>query len=441
MNSTTPNGKKPNILVISARGCGRSFGCYGAKSVCTPSVDALASEGALFENFFGVSSDSSPNQGAFFTGRQPQRNGLMGQCEEPWNWEMNDGENHFAQLLRLDNYFSVLFRLQDETALSNWKRLGFDEYRAKDLNPAVENPDPQKAWTAQRVAREVTAFFNERTKKPGPQRPFYAQVGFYEVRRPFDYGLAKRDTENGVDVPPRIKDGPEAKSLVAAFQGAIREVDKAVETILAGLKRHGLEESTLVVFTSSCGPDLVRDKGTLYDPGIALPLIMRLPGRIAPGTRISDLTCSVDFLPTVLELIESDMPFNIDGRSHLAELGGSVSKQQRENVFGIHTDSRYIRTKNFKLIVNLSPAMRNLAPPVDVSKAQEQEPAPVFELYKLDEDPVEANNLHQSPAYAQTLQILRTRLAEWMKKTEDPILKKVYPSDYFRKAIAALMAK
>ena len=138
------SAQKPNILVISAHGCGRNFGCYGAKTVSTPAIDHLASEGALFKNFFGVSCDSSPNQGSLFTGRYPQSNGLMGQCNEPWNWEMNDSEVHLAQLLKLDGYLPILFRLQDETAHANWKRLGFEEHRAKELNPNMENSDPQR---------------------------------------------------------------------------------------------------------------------------------------------------------------------------------------------------------------------------------------------------------------------------------------------------------
>ncbi len=430
---------KPNILLISTQASGRLFGCYGAKTVNTASIDKLASEGALLSSFYGSSSSSTPNQGALLTGRHPQSNGLMGQCEEPWNWEMNDGEVHLAQLLRLEGYSTTLFRLQDETSRENWKKLGFDEYRAKELSANELSVDPAKCWNAIRVAKEVTSFFGEKAKRPAPRKPFYAQVGFYETRRPFDYGNAKHDRERGVEIPPWIAENDEARSHVSLLQGSLNQVDKAVEIIIAGLKRCGMDNDTLVIFTSSHGTDLARDKGTLYDSGIALPLILRWPGRIAAGLKCPQLASSIDFLPTLLELIEGDMPFNIEGKSLAKALLEQSQAKVNDEVYGIFTDSRYIRNADFKLIANLT-QVSQLAAPADMAKLSNKLQMPVFELFDLKADPNEAVNIAGSPSHAPTLKAMKAKLVAWMQKVNDPILKKVYPTDYFRKAIAQLLA-
>ena len=202
-----------------------------------------------------------------------------------------------------------------------------------------------------------------------------------------------------------------------------------------------MDSSTIVVFTSSCGPDLVRDKGTLYDPGIALPLAIRWPGRIPAGTEVDNLCSSTDFLPTILETIESDAPFEMQGKSVATAMLGGQQSGPNDCVFGIHTDSRYVRTKDFKLIVNLTPTAQYASPPVDMAHVPEKEPVPPFELYNLKADPDETVNIVTKPEHTQTVKTLRLKLAAWMEKVGDPILRKVCPTDYFKKAIATLMAK
>jgi len=431
---------KPNIVLITTQASGRLFGCYGAKTVNTPSVDKLAAEGALFSGFFASSSNASPSMGAALTGRHPQSNGLMGQCEEPWNWEMNDGEVHLAQLLRLEGYSTTLFRLQDETSKENWKKLGFDEYRAREMSSNELNVDPTKVWGAIRVAKELTGFFGEKAKRPAPRKPFYAQIGLFETRKPFDYGNVKHDKEKGVDVPPWITPNDEARNQTSLLQGAVNQVDKGIDLIMAGLKRCGLDNDTLVIFTSSHGPDLIRDKGTLYDSGIAVPLIMRWPGGIKPGTRCEQLASSIDFLPTILEMIDGDMPFNLEGKSLAKAVTEGSQEKVNEEIFGIYTDSRYVRNADFKLIANLIQVSQPQAP-ADISKPDAKAPMPVFELFDLKADPNEMANLAGSPSHAQILKTLRIKLVDWMQKVNDPILKKVYPTDYFKKAIVQLLAK
>lgn len=430
--------KKPNILFISSHDSGRLFGCYGSRTVNTPAIDKLAAEGVRCSNIFATSSVSSPSKGSMLTGRYPQSNGLMGQCDEPWNWEMNNGEQHLAQLLKPEGYLTLLFRLQNETSGENWRRLGFDEFRAKELSFRSDAVDPQKAFTAVKVAKELTTFFGERAKRPGVQKPFYVQVGFHESMRPYDYGNTKRDTEKGVEVPQRLQDSEEAKSQMASLQGAINQVDKAVEIIMAGLKRCGMDNDTLVIFTSPNGVEMARDKGTLYDSGVEMPLILRWPAGLPAGTTCDALLSGVDVLPTIIDLIEGDTPFNLEGRSFAKNLLGEDSSPVRSEVYGLFTDSRYVRTGELKLIVNLTQTAQ-CVPPASVSKP-DKAPTPIFELYDLSKDSLETDNRADDPSYASFLKELKGKLAAWMQEVNDPLLKKVYPTDYSKRAMSMLLS-
>lgn len=431
--------RKPNLIVITAQDCGRMFGCYGAATVNTPAIDNMAREGVVCSNLYATSSLSSPSRASMFTGRYPQKNGVLGLCDEPWNWVMNDGEIHLAQLLKLDGYSTVLFRHQTETSAELWKSLGFDDFRAKEQSSRRgEKIDSIKAQTAIKVAKEVTAFFGERAyKKIFQSIPFYAQIGFFEAARPHDYGTTKRDISKGADIPRRIVANEESRNQIAALQGSINHVDKAVEIIMAGLKRSAFKDNTLVVFISPSGIEMARDKNTLYDPGVEATMILHWPEMLRPGICGSYMS-SIDVAPTILDLIESDMPFNLDGLSFADAISGSDMRPLRSEVFGTHVDSRFVRTSEYKLIVNFAPTTYQTVPPVNLEKAPLQIPAPIFELYNLKTDPDEIVNIANDTANAQILRSLKVKLVDWMHKVNDPLFRN--PGEYFKKAVALLLA-
>ena len=214
-----------NVLLITCHDIGRHLGCYGVDSVHTANIDALAAGGIRFQNYFSTDCVCSPSRGGFLTGRYPQSNGLMGLTHKPWGWSLNADERHLAAILRDAGYQTTLVGLQHVTS-GDPRKLGYD-------NILSEN---RKAGETVRAARE----FLFKTRRSG--RPFYLEVGFFEVHRPFTVG---EDTEKGVFIPKYLQETPEIRKDLAQFQGTIRFFDRCVGEILDALKQSQTAEKKL----------------------------------------------------------------------------------------------------------------------------------------------------------------------------------------------------
>ena len=99
---------RPNILLMTSHDTGRHIGCYGVNTVRTENLDTLASQGAMFRNYFCASPMCSPSRGAAMTGRYPQTNGMMGLCHAVWMWSLNDPRQHLFWVLREAGYDTAL---------------------------------------------------------------------------------------------------------------------------------------------------------------------------------------------------------------------------------------------------------------------------------------------------------------------------------------------
>jgi arylsulfatase A-like enzyme len=280
-----------NILQITTHDSGRHFGCYGQPTVQTPAIDQLAAEGVLFTNYFCTVPICSASRSSQLTGLYPQTHGLLDLVG--FGWRLNADVRHASQLLRSAGYRTMLWGVQHEVPGRDLDRLAFD------LAQPVPNAAPD-------VADRVTAFLRQDAKS---LQPFYAQIGLVETHTPFDRGGTEPDTEKGVQIPPYLADTASSRKAMAAFQGSLRKVDAAVGSILNALRESGLENHTLVVFTTDHGIEMPRSKWHLYDPGIAIALVMRGPSVGLTGGRKCDLLMSnVDYLPTVLDLTRVEGP-------------------------------------------------------------------------------------------------------------------------------------
>jgi arylsulfatase A-like enzyme len=220
-------------------------------------------------------------------------------------------------------------------------------------------------------------------------------------------------------------------------------MDAAVGQVLDTLQGCGLAENTLVIFTSDHGIGMPLAKGTLYDPGLKIRLIVNWNGRVSGGQRCEALTSNADLLPTILEAIgERDrIPANLDGHSlwpfieHGEKVGhGHIFAEQTWHDF--YEPMRSIRTARYKLIRNLEPGT-GLQIAADILYTPTVEamretlcnwPRPEIEPYDLEQDPWERNNLAGNP---DSLKIERTLLSElngWLSRTDDPILDGVVPA-------------
>ncbi|ELY61140.1 sulfatase, partial [Natronococcus amylolyticus DSM 10524] len=198
---------------------------------------------------------------------------------------------------------------------------------------------------------------------------------------------------------------------VAKYRGFVTMIDDQLERILKSLEEHGLEAETAVVHASDHG-DFVGghrqfNKGPLmYDDTYRIPLQVRWPGVVEPGSVCEDPVHLHDLAATFLEMGGLEVPKSFHSRSLVPLLEGedpeerpdSVFAQYHGDEFGLYTQ-RMVRTRGYKYVYN--------GPDID-------------ELYDLEGDPAELQNLIDHPGYADVREAMRERLVDWMNRTEDP---------------------
>jgi N-sulfoglucosamine sulfohydrolase len=446
--SATEPARRPNILIMHCHDLGRFLHCYGVKTVRTPNLDGLASEGVLFLNSFCTAPQCSPSRASIFTGRYPHSNGVMGLCHADFAWDLNPDEQHLGQILGQAGYVTAGVGVIHETR-DGPKRCGLQHYA--------------NASNAQRAADEAVALLKRLAGRP--DRPFYMQVGCVEPHRLG--GRDKMDSDHmgflgdhiqedrswGVTVPGYLRDTEGTRTEVAELQGAVRYMDEHMGRLLAGLRELGLEANTLTIFTTDHGVALPRAKCSLYDPGLGVAFLLRWPSREGwhGGVRRSEMISNIDYLPTVLDAAGVPVPGRVQGRS-LAPLLDRQPYTPRAEVFGeityhdYYDPRRCIRTETHKLIVNFSSA------PFFMDPSQSWRPRsdtivppnhalayhPVIELYDLREDPWELRNLADDSAQASVRGELLRRLRRHLAETRDPILTEGVVSPMQRRAWSLL---
>lgn len=412
---------KPNILMIICHDLGQHLGCYNNLSVKTPNIDSIAQDGIFFRNYFATAPLCSPSRGSIMTGRYPSKTGFMGLVNR--GWELPSSEKTMPQYLKEAGYSTYLFGFQHERR--NPKSLGYDYVIGWNDPPHL----------ARKISPLVIDFIRD------IESPFFACVGFFEVHRPWD--IYKKVDPEIVKVPSYLPDTLEVREDLAMFYGSILETDYYIGEILRALRENNKEENTLLIFTTDHGIAFPRAKSTLYDTGIKTTLIMRWPkGGLVGGKVYNELLSNIDLLPTILDIVDREIPCTIQGKSFKPLLEGKMYKP-RETIFAqkdwhdIYDPIRCIRTERFKYIRNFVEGIWPYLPlPLDIEesltrkslgdsyyvKLREKE-----ELYDLEDDPDEFCNLAKDSRYLSVLEDLRNKLQRWMEENDDPILKGAIP--------------
>jgi N-sulfoglucosamine sulfohydrolase len=422
----------PNILLMHCHDLGRFLGSYGVPTVRSPHLDALAAEGVRFSQMFCTAPQCSPSRASLFTGRYPQQHGVLGLTHSDFGWDLEPDETHLAETLRQNGYTTELIGVHHES-----RRKPDDEVAARlgfDLVRTGGNATTVAERTVGRLADLAAG-----------DRPFYLQVGFIEPHRlgssrtprgtmGFLSEDMEPDDELGVTVPGYLHDTDGSRTEIAELQGAVRYMDAAVGQILAGLREYALADDTIVVFTTDHGVALPRAKCTVYDPGLEVAAMMRVPGRAAWSARVVDgLVSNIDIVPTLLDLVGVNIPTAVAGQSlvPLVESGAPA----RSAIFGqmsyhdYYDPRRCVRTDRYKLIANFSSA------PEVMDCSQSWQPRsmprtvegatvpyhPPLEMYDLTTDRHELTNIIDK-APEPELRALISSLVTWMRDLEDPLL-------------------
>jgi arylsulfatase A len=334
----------PNFVVVFADDLGYGdLGCYGAKGVRTPNLDRLAAEGMRFTSFYAAQAVCSASRAALMTGCYPNRVGIQGALGPNSRTGLNPDEWTLAEVLKTRGYATAIFgkwHLGDAPEFLP-TRHGFDEYfglpYSNDMWPL--HPDyvdlPPDAAQRKRGYPDLPLIEGERTVIKPVLAEHQAQLTTWYTERAVSFIERNRQRpfflyvpHSMPHVPLFVSDKFKGKSKAGLFGDVIQELDWSVGQILQALRRHKLDERTLVLFASDNGPWLLygnhagsagpwrEGKATMFEGGVRVPCIARWPGQIPKGRVCGELAATIDVLPTLAKLAGAELPVGrrIDGR-------------------------------------------------------------------------------------------------------------------------------
>ncbi len=428
---------RANILWILAEDFSPDLGCYGNQLVSTPNLDRLAAEGVRFDNCICTAPVCSAARSALMTGMFQTSIGAHNhRSHRDRPYELPDGVLTVTELFREGGYHTSNCKTPAEGLRVSGKT---------DFNFRVANPFDGADWT----------------ERPAGA-PFYAQVNLPETHRKFRRFDAAPVDPKAVQLPPFYPDHPVVREDIALYLDTAQHLDVKAGAVIQRLKDEGLYERTIVFFFGDHGQALHRGKQWLYEQGIRIPLIVRIPEALRPpgfkpGSVDDQLIQHIDIAVTSLRLAGIEPAASMQGRMFLGpdadpepEFAFSARDRCDETVDRI----RSVRDKRWKLIRNFMPerpyaqknhykdtsypalqVMRQLHANGELHGAPAQWMAPrrpEYELYDLEADPHEVENLAGSSEHATTLESLQGALAAWIEESNDHgrILEDPLPAEY-----------
>ena len=425
-----------NFVIILADDQGYADAvCYGATDFETPNLDKMAQDGIRFTDFHVSQAVCSASRAALMTGCYSNRVSILGALM-PWSENgINADEETIAEMLKKKGYATAVFgkwhlgHHEQFLPLQN----GFDEYLGLPYSNDMWPVDFDGVQMSEKWAQE-------KEKNPDAKKPYklnYPQLPLIdgnekvaEIRTLGDQGtLTTRYTERAVKfiennkdrpfflympqsmphVPLGVSDKFKGKSKQGMYGDVIMEIDWSVGQVLKALKVNGLEDNTLVVYTSDNGPwmnfgnhagqvgPLREAKGTMWEGGARVPCIMRWPNHIEPGRVCDKLASTIDLLPTIAEIAGTPLPENkIDGVSITPILRGDKNANPRNEYYYYYgNELRAVRQGSWKLLFPHSyRSYENVKPGKDGWPGPYGKGTTGYALYNLETDIGERNDVY-----------------------------------------------
>jgi len=418
LNLSCSNTSRPNILWIIAEDLCPDLGCYGHPLVRSPQIDELAAQGVRFTNTFMTAPVCSAARSALMTGMyQTSIDAHNHRSHREDGYQLPAPVQVITEYFRQAGYFTANIKSGVPDAPGTGKT---------DFNFTTKNPFDGDDWNALKT-----------------HQPFFAQINFSETHRTFKKAPENPVNPSQVEIPPYYPDHPVTREDWALYLDTVNHLDRKVGAVLKKLNDDKLAENTIVFCFSDHGRPHVRGKQWLYDGGIHIPLIIRWPDQHLAGTVRDDLISSIDISAASVQLATHTVPAHLEGRDFL---NPKIPKREfiiaaRDRCDETVDCIRCVRTKQFKYIRNFYPErpytqinrykeanyptlrlMKILHEQGRLTPAQAlfmQPTRPPEELYDLQADPHEINNLADQPEYQDQLQHLRQRLEEWIQSSGD----------------------
>ncbi len=360
--------RRPNVVLILMDDMGYAdVGCYGSRTIRTPHIDRLASQGVRMTQFYSNGPVCTPTRAALMTGRWQQRVGL--------EWAIYPGQKEPGLPARETSLARMLKNAGYATALCGKWHLGYkpefgpnahgfdefygllsgnvDHYSHKEVNDELDwyedtRPVEAAGYSTDLITARAVDFIDRKAKEP-----FFLYLAYNAVHWPFQAPGRPGDVRN----KKTWLDGTR-QDYVAMMEA----VDAGISRVLAALDRHGVGDNTLVIFTDDNGGERHSDNGpffqrkaTLWEGGIRVPCILRFPGRLPAGKRSDQPAITMDLTATVLAACGAAPPEGrtLDGINLLPLLTGKSPPVERTFFWRIDRKERVqqaVRRGDWKLL-------------------------------------------------------------------------------------------
>ncbi len=407
--------KLPNIVLLGVDSLlADHMSCYGYHRQTTPHIDRFAEGGALFEKTYSAHIPTTSAYASMLTGLDAFGTQVVALRHKGG---LREDVQTLPEILREHGYASTCVGFT-----GNPSSRGFDKYIEypswgswnEGRSPKAQNLNDVAIPELDRIAKRRGPFFLF-LRHMDPHAPYLPPAPY---ERMFYHGDECDSKNRSMDpvkafkpfcdffaswMPPGITD---KDYVIAQYDGAVAYMDACIQTIFNALEAHGIMDETIVILNGDHGETLYDhecwfDHHGLYDVTLHVPLIIRYPGRIPAGGRVTGYNQHKDLVPTIMDLTEIDCGIDFDGDSLMTLVDGTVSSFESEFYITECTWMRKHgwRTPQWKLMVALEPDF-HFKPPV--------------ELYNLVEDPDENNNL--ADELPEVVNLLKRRMNSWIRK-------------------------
>lgn len=409
--------ERPNIVWIVGEDMGCELGCYGDRQAHTPNLDRFASQGARFTHCYTHCPVCAPSRSGLITGQYP----------------ITIGTHHMrSTLLKPPPTFTALLR-----------QAGY--FVAWPGKTDFNFPVPADAFDS------TKPWLNHL-----PKQPFFAYVNYTvshesQIRAPAEQhakNTTRLKAEQRQDaakfvLPPYYPDAPEVRNDFKQYYEICTAVDYLVGDVLVALDKAGVADNTIVFFFGDHGRGMPRSKRWCYEQGTHVPLLVRWPGKLKPGSVNDSLVSFVDLPRTVLHLASAQAPKALQGQVFLGDDQAPPRKyvyHHRDRMDETYDRIRAVRDRQFRYVRNFHPnlpyaqrvqymelmptmqAWRKWHAAGQLNEVQKQffaKTKPNEELYDIVADPHEVRNLAAAPAHQEKLRELRAALDQWLADAHD----------------------
>ena len=388
--------RPPNFIFLLADDLGYAdLGCYGSDKIATPNLDRMAAEGIRFNDFYTGEPVCTPTRAALMTGCYPKRVGLHRHVLFPTSKTgLNPSEITVARLLKDQGYATM--------CIGKWHlghhpeflptRHGFDAYYGIPYSNDMPTPTPDGGKGVV-LLRDEKVIEHPTDQATLTERYTAEAVKFIKANRnrPFFLYLPHTFPHEPLHVSERFK----GKSKGGLYGDVVECIDWSCGEILAAIQQAGIDEQTLVIFTSDNGPaghpapPLRGGKGSTWEGGMRVPFIARWPGKVPAGAACAEQASVMDILPTFAALAGARLPTDraIDGKDIWPLVSGRSGARSPHEAFFYYSaygDLSAVRSGQWKLHIK-APASR--------ASTREKEAAPLPALYDLSVDVGEQTNV------------------------------------------------